>query len=61
MIFQFLKLKSKKEDSEFKKTSEEDIKYLQDLNINSNTAHSTQTWLRRFSKWADERGLISDS
>lgn len=42
--------------SEFKKSTEKDLKYLQELNTNSNTAMSTQTWLRRFSKWAGERG-----
>ena len=44
--------------TEFKKSTEEEIQYLQDLNVNSNTALSTQNWLRRFSKWADERNVI---
>ena len=43
--------------SEFRKTSETELKYLKDLNSNSNTTSSTQTWLRRYIKWATARGL----
>ena len=46
--------------SEFKRSNEGDLKYLADLNTNSNTANSTKTWLRRFSKWATERGVQTD-
>jgi hypothetical protein len=43
--------------SKFKRSTEKDLKYLQELNINSNTAQSTQTWLRHFTKWAGKRGV----
>ncbi len=42
--------------SEFKQTNKKELKYLIDLNTNSNTALSTN----RFSKWAAERGVMTD-
>ena len=46
--------------SEFKETTEKELKYLQDLNNNSNTVLSTTNWVRRFNKWAAERGVPTD-
>ena len=46
--------------SEFRKTSETELKYLKDLNSNCNTTSSTQTWLRRYIKWATARGFPTD-
>ena len=46
--------------SEFKETTEKELKYLQDLNNNSYTVLSTTNWVRRFNKWAAERGVPTD-
>ena len=46
--------------SEFKETTEKELKYLQDLNNNSNTVLFTNNWVRRFIKWAAERGVPTD-
>ena len=45
---------------EFRQSTDQDMKVLKDLNVNLNTALSTQTWLRSFSKWATMRGIFSD-
>ncbi len=44
--------------SEFRQSTDQDLKQLKDLNVTSHTALSTQTWLRCFSKWATMRGLL---
>lgn len=45
--------------SEFiiRESSAKEKKFLQDLNNNTNTVLSTNNWVRRFSKWAAERGV----
>ena len=41
--------------SEFKHSSEAELKRLVENNTNSNTKRSTSTWINRFEKWAEHR------
>ena len=43
--------------SSFKTVDKGDIKRLIAKNENVNTSHSTATWVRRFQRWAEERGI----
>jgi len=46
--------------SEFRTTNDKELERLVANNHNSNTAASTKNWLRRFQKWAAEKGVASD-
>ena len=46
--------------SEFRTVGEEEIRKLVENNSNKNTIKSTASWLRRFKKWAQQRGLPAD-
>ena len=44
--------------SKFKRTNTSELQQLIAKNTNENTKRSTNTWLRHYQKWAEERGLI---
>ena len=42
--------------SEFQHAGEEELEWIILKNVNGNTKRSTDTWIKRYSKWATERG-----
>ena len=48
------------ERSKFATVCDSDLGRLKDKNKNGNTSRSTNTWVRRFKKWQEDRGLHVD-
>ena len=46
--------------SVFKTASDEELKRLVENNSNLNTKRTTSTWLRRYEKWAEHKGVQTD-
>ena len=46
--------------SVFKTARDEELKRLVENNSNLNTKRTTSTWLRRYKKWAEHKGVQTD-